>query len=238
MIIVVIVALQITATRKHRCSLCEREIGSDGKFLICFKDEVYSFSLGESGVLISKKILMTGGLFAFMLLILLARSHYQSELTWSNMTWQDLMDNCPKNGANPGCKYENDGISILNWKGYVMRVDDNRESMRRFYEHAISIYVKMKPSENDEEHADLLLTGTSSVAYDYFEVLDNLSHGDEIMFNGTIKLMKRAAYVDEGRHLHLLSLNKTGAHDDKIRIFRTDEEKGELGKIQGNGLRV
>ena len=84
----------------------------------------------------------------------------------------------------------------------------------------------------------MLLTGTSSVAYDYFEVLDNLSHGDEIVFNGTIKIMKRAAHVDEGRHLHLISLNKTGAHDANIHIFTTDEEKGELGKVQGSGLRV
>lgn len=146
MIVVVIVALQLTATRKHRCSLCEREIGSDGKFLICFQDEVYSFSLGESGVLVSKKILMTGGLFAFMLLILLLRSHYQSEVMWSNLTWKELVEKCPKSPANPACKYENDGVSIMNWKGHVMRVDDNRESMRRFYEHAISIYVKMSPS--------------------------------------------------------------------------------------------
>lgn len=50
--------------------------------------------------------------------------------------------------------------------------------MKRFYEHAISIYVKMDPPENDEDHADLLLTGTSSVAYDYFSVLDELKHGD------------------------------------------------------------
>ena len=69
---------------------------------------------------------MTGGLFALLFIILLIRSHYQAEITWSNMTWKNLIEKCPKDGPNPACKYENDGISVLNWKGYVMRVDDNR----------------------------------------------------------------------------------------------------------------
>jgi hypothetical protein len=46
MLIFTLVILQVTATRKHRCPMCERELGSDGKFLVFFKDEVYSFAIG------------------------------------------------------------------------------------------------------------------------------------------------------------------------------------------------
>ena len=97
MIVVVIVILQITATKKHRCSLCEREIGSNGKFLIVFTDEVYSFSLGESGILISKKILMTGGFFLLILLIITIKSNIEPEVVWTNMNWKELVAKCPKN---------------------------------------------------------------------------------------------------------------------------------------------
>ena len=91
MIIIVIFILQLTATKKHRCSLCEREIGSDGKFLIIFSDEVYSFSLGESGILISKKILMTGGLFLLMIIIFSIRATISPEIVWSDITWARLI---------------------------------------------------------------------------------------------------------------------------------------------------
>lgn len=50
--------------------------------------------------------------------------------------------------------------------------------------------------------------------------------------------MKRQTYVDDGRHLHLINVNRTGNHNNKIHIFTNDEEKDELGKIQGNWLRA
>jgi hypothetical protein len=37
------------------------------------------------------------------------------------------------------------GKTVQNWKGYVMRVKDKRQSMRRFYDYAIMIYLKMSP---------------------------------------------------------------------------------------------
>jgi uncharacterized membrane protein len=80
MIVVVLVVLQLTATRKHRCPLCERELGSDGKFLLIFQDEAYSFALGETGILLSKKILMTLSLFVVTFLILILRANYVAEI--------------------------------------------------------------------------------------------------------------------------------------------------------------
>ena len=46
-----------------------------------------------------------------------------------------------------------------------MRVEDERESMRRFYEHAIKLFVKMNPSEQPSHLPDLVLTGSTSVVY-------------------------------------------------------------------------
>ena len=53
----------------------------------------------------------------------------------------------------------------------------------------------MDPPETDENHPDLLLTGSSALAYDAIDILDTLTHGDEIMFNGTFKMMRKPHYV-------------------------------------------
>ena len=82
-IFLVIVVLQITATRKHRCPLCERELGTDGKFLVFFRDEVYSFAIGNllliigtNGLIVSKKILVSIGIGILVLVILTVKMNY------------------------------------------------------------------------------------------------------------------------------------------------------------------
>lgn len=88
MIVIVVVALQLTASKKHRCSLCERELGSDGKFLLIFSDEVYSFSLGENGVLVSKKMMISFGLIVFAIVSLWIRNNIEEMHDWTNITWE------------------------------------------------------------------------------------------------------------------------------------------------------
>jgi hypothetical protein len=39
--------------------------------------------------------------------------------------------------------YENEGYSVKNWRGFVMRVQDNRNSIKRHFMYAVSIYIKM-----------------------------------------------------------------------------------------------
>ena len=83
MLMIVIMMLQFASGRKHRCPLCERELGSDGKFLIYFTDEVYSLSLlsigmnvGKIGVIFTKKTLVTILLIVFGLSVIGVRSYY------------------------------------------------------------------------------------------------------------------------------------------------------------------
>jgi len=73
MILLVVALLQFTASRKHRCPLCERELGSDGIFLLYFTDEVISFSIFSAGFIFTKKLLITCLLIAFTLGVLSIR---------------------------------------------------------------------------------------------------------------------------------------------------------------------
>lgn len=91
MIILVILVIQITATQKHRCPLCERELGSNGKFLKIFKDEIYSLSFHDNGILISKKIIYSGVIFIGTLFVLFIRAKYFPDLPeFTEITWPQL----------------------------------------------------------------------------------------------------------------------------------------------------
>lgn len=39
--------------------------------------------------------------------------------------------------------------TVIGWSGYVIRVEDYRESIYRFLHHAVQILVKMDPSESE-----------------------------------------------------------------------------------------
>jgi uncharacterized YccA/Bax inhibitor family protein len=62
-------------------------LGTDGKFLAVFTDRVYSFSIGENGLLVSKKILMTIGLFFTTILIVYIRSRIEHTHQWVDFSW-------------------------------------------------------------------------------------------------------------------------------------------------------
>ena len=109
----------------------------------------------------------------------------------------------------------------MNWKGYVMKIEDNRESFRRYYAHAVSLYLKMAPSDKDELFPDLLLSADSQILYKFSQVLDQLKHGDEIIFNATFKSMKKGKGVSEARHFHLFDLNRTGKTNPQVKIYVT-----------------
>ena len=105
-----------------------------------------------------------------------------------------------------------------------MKIEDNRESYRRYYSHAVSFYLKMHPSERNEDIPDLLLTADSGAVSLIYEDLSLLKHGDEIIFNATIHLMKKGVGVSEGKHLHLVDLKRTGKNDPKVHIFVSPQE--------------
>lgn len=55
------------------------------------------------------------------------------------------------------------GKTVQNWKGYVIRIQDYRDSLYRYLHHAVSILVQFDPPEN-EEIPDGMLTFDSYFA--------------------------------------------------------------------------
>jgi hypothetical protein len=87
MMLLVIMLMQFTAARKHRCPLCERELGHDGKFLLYFTDEVYSLTLFSAGFIFTKKMVVTGVLILFAMTILSLRVSQMENERWVPTTW-------------------------------------------------------------------------------------------------------------------------------------------------------
>lgn len=81
----------------------------------------------------------------------------------------------------------------------------------------------MDPPENPHRVPDLFLTASSSSISDFYEVLDSLNHGDQIVFNATFE--SRDNNNDHpNRWLQLVNLNKTGLHNDGVAVYLSEKE--------------
>lgn len=100
MMLLVITLMHFTASRKHRCPLCERELGNDGKFLVYFTDEVYSLSLFSAGFIFTKKMAITGGLLLFISIVLTIRVARLESDKLVDTTWPQYVEECAKSDPN------------------------------------------------------------------------------------------------------------------------------------------
>lgn len=69
----------------------------------------------------------------------------------------------------------------------------------------------------DKFTPDLYLTASSGKVFDLAETLDQLNHGDEVIFNATFTQPSRSFPSGAAnRHLHIVDLIKTGVHHREI----------------------
>lgn len=89
-------AFVAASVKKHRCSVCQFELGTDGKFLMCLQDDVYSFNAGKSGIIITKKILVSIGLtgLVFLCLLYFGLSSSSHHLNFTETRWEDFVKEC------------------------------------------------------------------------------------------------------------------------------------------------
>ncbi len=91
---------------------------------------------------------------------------------------------------------------MINWEGYVIRVEDNRKSVYKLVAHAVQVLVRMEPPELDMV-PDVMLTIDSDQADKYAEVIEKLDRGGKISFNATFKGIGDESRV---RHFHLYQI--------------------------------
>ncbi|CAK75765.1 unnamed protein product (macronuclear) [Paramecium tetraurelia] len=207
-----------------RCSACNEEIGGDGKVfhVLGVKDSMMSFKIGEFGVILTKRIVIGTLLLILTLGVLWYRiiemptqqwmdyhQHYNPNITISD-TWTDYLEKCSKekifqNLQNQQICYQKYiDRTIVDWKGYAIRVEDNQQSLMKFLHHSVNILVKMDPAES-EFHPDLLLTADSEIATELSSEIEKLERGSEFIFTAIIKSIGDYQNI---RHFHLLNITK------------------------------
>lgn len=65
---------------------------------------------------------------------------------------------------------------------------------------------------------------TSYEAHHTEKILDELSHGDEIMFNATFTYLPNSRHIPSGRHLNLVEMKQTGNRNSNIHVYMSPEE--------------
>ena len=130
-------------------------------------------------------------------------------------SWETFLDECGAKNFNSTtiavnesirnkwrvCEMKYIGRTFQNWKGHVIRVEDNRAQGISFFK-AISILVKMEPEEF-KERTDLVLNVNYEKVSNFKDRIDEIEHGSEIVFNATLKslMLTRANFMHIVSHI-------------------------------------
>ena len=136
-------------------------------------------------------------------------------------------------------KYE--GKAFKNWNGWIMRVADHRAAGIKYSDHAIYIYLKMEPTFTPMTQPDLILTLSSDVVHEHLELVSNLKHGEEILFNSTYHMSRKNNAED--KHLHGFDIKKTGKpFEYKVcnvcHILKKDIEDFDINQTDAQGRKT
>lgn len=111
-------------------------------------------NLQGSGLIVSKKILVNVAITVLVLAVLWVRgSERWRGLVFTDGRWEEFREVCARGrvgnsrGEMQVCLQKYEGKTVKNWRGFVMRIKDNRKSMMRFYENHATIYLKLFPTE-------------------------------------------------------------------------------------------
>jgi hypothetical protein len=242
-IILMPVIILLTRNYQHKCPSCLKEVGSDNKLLSIFdlQDKVVSVGVGEFGMVLTRKIVL--GIFLTLLLIFTIyrrvdfhAHHHHLAVSPIKEDWPTFLKECGRDPMLNGgaataqmCRAKYLEKTAVGWKGYVIRVEDYRNSLYSFIHHAVVILIKMEPSES-EYYPDILLAIDSEKAEELKETLVSLNRGSEIGYNATIvtigddlktrhfhvvNLWKGEGYKDVPEHIH-----EHGRYADKPRFFK------------------
>ncbi|KRX03745.1 hypothetical protein PPERSA_04253 [Pseudocohnilembus persalinus] len=224
-LIIIPLVFVFTKSLVHSCGQCEQEIGTNQEIIFGsgIKDGIISLKVGEFGFIISRRIILTVicgiltvGIFYSKIANLnngYGHSHLHDQLIYTNTTWNEFVSDCGLKSLTTHqkfheCEKKYIDQTITNWKGYIIRVEDYRQSLYKYLHHAVSILVKMEESEI-QNLPDVLLTFDSEQVDIFEDLVNTIDRGDHIGFNATIKTI---GTMTQTRHLHIVSIWKEEGH--------------------------
>jgi hypothetical protein len=181
-IILSVVVIRFTQNTTHSCPNCLNRIGVYTVFdALSLQDKVFSIKFSSFGIVITKKHLFSivlGLIFIILFITLISNVSFTKQIL--KESWSDYVKICAQGETLCNTKFLYQEIS---WLGYVIRVNfnDNFFSRNR-------VYFLIKMDENAEsDKTDLIIEVTDRVYNKYKIDILNITRGDEIEFNATVR---------------------------------------------------
>jgi hypothetical protein len=181
-IIFLIIIIKFTQNTIHSCPNCLNKVGVYTVFdALYFQDKVFTLQFSHFGIIVTKKHLF--GLLSFVIFGFIFCSIISSISFTKKMlkeSWGEFNELCLKSEKQCNIKFMYQEIS---WTGYVIRVNFNDNFFSRV---RVFFLVKMNEDVNNDQ-TDLVLEVNDRVYNKYKIDIMNITRGDEIAFNATIK---------------------------------------------------
>ena len=223
-IIFIIIILRFTQNTTHSCTNCLNKIGIYTIFdALSLQDKVFTLRLSSFGLVITKKhlfSLVVGLIFIILFMTFISSISFTKHIL--KETWTDYLQICSNGQALCNAKFLYQEIS---WIGYVIRINYNDNFFSRS-----RLFFLVKMDENIEsDKTDLVIEVTDSVYNKYKIDILNITRGDEIEFNATVR--QTPNYQTKVPIVTLDNIRITGRN---INLNPHVHEEGRYGTKGGN----
>ena len=223
-IIFLIIIIKFTQNTTHSCPNCLNKVGVYTVFdALYFQDKVFTLQFSHFGIIVTKKHLF--GLLSFVIFGFIFCSIISSISFTKKMlkeSWGEFNDLCIKSEKQCNIKFMYQEIS---WTGFVIRVNFNDNFFSRV---RVFFLVKMNEDVNSDK-TDLVLEVNDRIYNKYKIDIMNITRGDEIAFNATIK-QTPSIY---GNHVAVAILDNIQLTGKNIQINPHVHESGRYGTKGG-----
>lgn len=181
-IIFLVMIIKFTQNTTHSCPHCLNKVGVYTVFdALSLQDKVFTIQFSHFGLIITKKHLF--GIVSFIIFGIIFFSIFSS-LTFTKQvlkeSWYDFLNFCKQGETQCNSKFLYQEVS---WTGYVIRVNFNDNFFSR-----VRVFFLVKMNEDlASDKTDLILEVTDKIYNRYKIDIMNITRGDEIMFNATVK---------------------------------------------------
>ena len=242
-IILLIIVIRFTQNTTHTCPNCLNKLGVYTVFdALSLKDKVFTIQFSHFGIIITKKHLF--GILSFFIFGIIFYYIFSS-ITFSKYilkeSWNDFNIICSQSETLCNTKFLYQEIS---WTGYVIRVNFNDN----FFSRTRAFFLVKMNEDIKSDRTDLVLEVTDKVYNQYKIDILNLTRGDEIAFNATVKQTPSfrgnniGIFVLDnikltGKNIHINPhVHETGRYGTKDKNFEEGEQVyNELPNVVSSG---
>ena len=219
-IIFLIIIIKFTQNTTHSCPNCLNKVGVYTVFdALSLKDKVFTIQFSQFGMIITKKHLF--GLlsfFIFGIIFYFILSSLKFSRNIIKESWSEFNLICSQSETICNTRFLYQEIS---WTGYVIRVNFNDNFFSR-----VRVFFLIKMNQDlTSDNTDLILEVTDKVYNKYKIDIMNITRGDEINFNATVKQTPSK----KGNNVPIVVLNNIKLTGNNIHINPHVHESGRYG---------